>query len=473
MHILTHISKRVAGYKLPESRPKSTGLLIGLIIPAMMASLNFSMFSVVLPSVQDHYQIQADQTAWVFMAYLLPFVIFMPLYGRLGDGLGRRRLFLAGIAIFMVGTGLTLLAPSLGWLMAGWAIQGLGSAGIIPLSVAIITQLFPFNEWGKMIGTWSSVAPLMGIVGPLLGGLLIDTIGWQMVFVPVLIVGLVALPIARGKVPFRPGSGGLQPGFLRFFDWGGVALLGATMLMATLYASSRPITGVAALQDWRLLASALVFLGGFIYWEKGHINPFVPLDIFSNQTLRLASLIGLIRLFTMSGVVFLIPLYLRDVRGLTASAIGTMLTVHAVALLPTLRLGGLLADRWGSRWQVVGGLMVQAGVMVYFSFVPQAANIWWPVMGLVIHGLVGGSYVAALDRAAMGSVAPDQKGMAAGIYSMIRVSGFVFGTALIGVLLQNSLERLPTAVAAYQVVFWFIAGVAMMGGIGGLKLRLA
>ena len=83
----------------PGSRPQSSGLLVGLIIPAMMSSLNFSMFSVALPAIQEYYQIQADQTAWVFTAYLLPFVIFMPLYGRLGDGLGRRRLFLAGIVV--------------------------------------------------------------------------------------------------------------------------------------------------------------------------------------------------------------------------------------------------------------------------------------------------------------------------------------------------------------------------------------
>lgn len=437
-----------------------------------MASLNFSMFGVALPSIQDYYQLQADQTAWVFTAYLLPFIIFMPLYGRLGDGLGRRRLFLIGISIFMVGTALTLLSSSLELLMAGWAFQGLGAAGIIPLSMAIITQYIPFNEWGKTMGTWSSVAPLMGIVGPFLGGLLIDYIGWRMVFIPVLVVGLFALPVAIGKVPFMLSSVESQADFLRFFDWGGVALFGITLLTFMLYTSSRPITGVAALQDWRLLAIALVFLSGFIFWERRHTNPFVPLGIFTNQTFSLAAFTGLVRLFAMSGIVFLLPLYLRDVRSLNASATGVLLTVHAGALLATIRIGGLLADKWGSKWQVVGGLMVQAAVMVYFSFLPQSVPMWWIVMGLIFHGLVAGSYMSALDRGAMRSVAQDEKGMAAGLYSMIRVSGIVFGTALLGVLLHNSLERLSTPITAYQGVFWFIAGITMIGALSGMKLKL-
>jgi len=269
------------------------------------------------------------------------------------------------------------------------------------------------------------------------------------------------------------GSVESQSDFLRFFDWWGVSLFGVTLLFFMLYTSSRPITGVAALQDWRLLAIAVILLSGFIYWERRHINPFVPLGIFSDQTFSLAAFTGLIRLFAMSGIVFLLPLYLRDIHNLNASATGIMLTAHAGALLATIRMGGLLADKWGSKWQVVSGLMVQAVVMVYFSFLPQSAPIWWIVMGLIFHGLVAGSYMSALDRGAMRGISENQKGMAAGLYSMIRVSGIVFGTALLGVLLRNSLEQLNTTpLAAYQGVFWFIAGITVIGAITGTRLKL-
>lgn len=447
------------------------GLLIGLMVPTMLMALNIGMFGVAVPVIRSDFKIQADMAAWVVTAYSLPFMMFMPVYGRLGDILGKRRLFLAGIIIFLAGTVITLLAPGLGWLMAGRATQGLGGAGIVPLCIAIISQRFPPAERGKAMGTWNSVIPMTNLVGPYLGGLFIDHLGWRAIYAPILVAGAVAIVIVLRTMPAPANPIPLNSNFLRRFDWGGVLLLAGALTSLLFYASSRPITGVAPLQDWRLLASTVLFLMAFIYWEKQQANPFIALNIFANTTFSMASLCAGIRMFTMSGINFLIPLYLADVYGLSAAATGIVLTLHAGALFLVLRVGGQAADRWGSRWPVIVSMLVQTGMMVYLALLPAAASLWLVGLAIASHGLGAGLSLAALHRAAMARVSERQTGVAAGLYSMLRFGGSLFGTALGGVVLQSGLDRQLMPIEAYQMVFWFIAGVALIGTLLGFGLR--
>lgn len=396
-------------------------------------------------------------------------MMFMPLYGRLGDAFGKRRLFLIGIVIFLIGTVAAAFAPSLGWLMAGRAVQGIGTAGFVPLSMAIITQLFPAGERGTVMGTWNSALPLTGIVGPFLGGLLIDYIGWRAIFWPVLAVGLIAFVIVRRNIP--PLAGFAKPGFLQRFDWGGVVLLSASITSLLFYASSRPITGVAALRDWRLLLITILLFGTFVIWEKRQARPYVPLGIFRNVTFSLASLIAGIRMFTMAGIRFLIPLYLVDIYDLGAAAVGLVLTAHAIPLFLILRPGGQLADRWGSRRPVVFCLSIQTMAMVYLAFLPADAAAWMVIIGVLGQSLGAGLSLAPLHRASMMGIAIEQAGVAAGLYSMVRFAGTVFGTALSGVVLQYGLSSGGLPVEAYQQSFLFVAGVTLIGVVLGTRLK--
>jgi EmrB/QacA subfamily drug resistance transporter len=452
-------------------QPSKAGLLIGLMVPVMMTALNFSVFSVVIPTIRKEFQIEADQAAWLLTAYMLPFTIFMPLYGRLGDALGKRRLFLTGIAVFMLGTTLTLIAPNLVWLIAGWATQGLGAAGIAPLAMAIISQLVPVAERGRTLGTWSSTAPVMGIIAPVLGGLIIQYLGWRIIFGPVLLVGLIAFLAVWLKLPAIPGAEQTPFTFLRRFDWVGVALLTLAVTGLIFYTSSRPITGVAALQDWRLLILSLLFLASFITQERRRINPFVRLNIFAQRTFTVAALCSGIRLFALNGTAFVIPLYLTDIYHLPPATTGMILTIHSGALLLTLRLGGQWADRWGSRWLTIISLSTQAVLMLTFALFPAATSLWLICMALIIHGLGAGLSMAPLDRVALNKVSQEQAGVAAGLYNMIRIGGFVIGTALAGVILQYGLDTLAAPISAYQLSFACMAGVAFLGGLSSLGLK--
>ena len=444
-------------------------LLLALMAPSVMMVLNFSMFSVALPTIRDTFGIQADTTAWLLTIYTLPFMIFSPLYGRFGDGLGKQRVLLFGVVIFLLGTAITLLATNLSFLMVGRVIQGFGSAGFIPLSIAIISHHFPTNERGKALGTWNSVAPITSMIGPLLGGLLVARVNWRLVFGPVLIVGLVVLWVIPKYVPAKQNK--VQIDFLTTFDWGGVALLAMTVTALTFYLSSQSITGIIAFQDWRLLSLTLLLGGGMYFWEKRHSNPFVALHLFAYKTFSQASLCAATRMFAMGGIGFLMPLYLTDIHRLDAVSMGGMLTLHAGALLVTLRLGGQLADRWFSRWPVTVGLGVQGAAMVCLALWSDTTALWMIGSTIIGHGLGAGLSLAALHRVSMAQIPHEQTGTAAGLYSLIRFGGTVTGPALAGVVLQQGLNQLGMPIAAYQIIFWLIAGVAGLGVVLAWNLR--
>jgi EmrB/QacA subfamily drug resistance transporter len=431
------------------------------MLPAMLMPLTSSMADVALPTIRDQFAIQADMTAWVSTAFTLPFMVLMPVYGRLSDGVGKRRLILAGLLLFALGTAIILSATNLGWIMIGRAIQGIGSAGIMPLSIAFITAVFHSKERGEALGAWSSVGPLVGFLAPLGAGFVVEHWGWRSAFAPPLLFTVVTLVVVAQFVP--AGLSRVMPHFWRRFDWIGVLLLTAAVISFIFFVSSRPITGVAPLQDWRLLTVAVVLFALFIRWERGRENPFVVLDLFRRGTFTRASFCASMRMITMNGSSFLLPLFLVDVYGLTPTAVGGMLMIIPGAMALVVRYGGQMADRWGSRVPIVMGGVVQMTTMLILSQLPAQVSLWWLFFVLAGHGFGVGLMLAPLHHAAMRHITDSEAGSAAGLYSMVRFAGSAVGTALIGVLLQYFLDLgLPT-VDAYQNSYLFLAAISLIG----------
>ncbi len=452
---------RIPDEALPVPREVARRVLFSLMFPAMLMPLASSMANVALPTIRDQFAIRADMTAWVATAFTLPFMVFMPVYGRLSDGVGKRRLILAGLLLFTLGTAITLSATDLTWLMAGRAIQGFGTAGLVPLGIAFISSVFHPAERGEALGSWSSMGPMAGFISPLAAGFLVDHWGWRSAFAPPLIVGLLTIVIVARLVP--PGLSTIVPHFWRRFDWTGVGLLSTAVVSFLFFLSSRPITGVAPLQDWRLLAVTSTLFVLFVVWERRRANPFVLFSLFSRGHFTLASLVASMRMVVMGGSSFLLPLYLADVRGLGPTLTGVMLMLVPGAMFSVVRFAGRMADRWGSRTPVFAGGIVQMLVMLAFFMLPPAAPLWILFGILICQGLGVGLMLAPLHSAAMIDVSEEEMGAAAGQYSMIRFAGSTFGTALIGVLLQFNLDRGLLTVDAYQNVYLCLAGVAVLG----------
>lgn len=439
--------------------------------PAVVTGMNHHMFSVALPAVRDHFAIDADTTAWVAMSYTLPFMALMPLYGRLGDRLGKQRLLLLGTLLFLIGTMIVATAGSLAALLAGRFVQGFGSAGFVPLCIAIITQRFRPEERGRVMGAWNSVIPFAGLSLPFVAGLLVDALGWRAIYPPILLATVLAFVTIRRNI--QPLTQRIDVDYLRSFDWMGVLLLSGALTSLLFYTSSRPITGVPALQDLRLLVVWPALFGALILWERRRPHPYVNLSVFAKRTFSLSSLCAGLRMSLMTSISFLLPLYMSDIHASPASVIGILLTMQAGMLFLTSRAGGELADRWGSRLPVTVSMAGLIGVMLLLASLPASASLWLIFAAATGHGLLIGLSLAPLHRSAMQRIAEDEVGMAAGLYSMIRFAGQILGTAVAGVLLQRGLERYAAPIDAYQAVFYVFAGVALVATAVAWSLREA
>lgn len=458
--------------KTSESPPAAAatrsqwGLLIALMIPVGMATINMSMFGVALPTVRDTFAVEADMAAWLLAAYSLPFVIFMPLYGKLGDSLGKARLFQSGIVFFFAGSAICVLAGNLTQLLIGRVLQGMGTAGFYPLCMAIIAERFPAAQRGRAMGTWSSVAPGASTLGPLLGGYVVDHLGWNYVFVPSLLVALIALWVAYLRVPSqRPIHGaGLQA-----FDWLGAALLGSALVFVIFFLSSRTVTGVEPLRDWRLLAAAVGF--GLLFWRReGRApRPLVNFALYRRKNFGVASLAAGCRMVMMHTAMFLNVLFLTDVYGLKAIELGVFSTIISGAIFATTHWGGLLSDRVHSRLIVGISFTIQAcafaGLALFPLPLPGAAAL------MLTQALAGGAAMATLHRAALEDIPGEESGSAAGLYSTARMGGGVVGATMAGVGLQQALLFTPGPGEAYRLVFGGVAAISLASLAVALKLE--
>ena len=308
------------------------------------------------------------------------------------------------------------------------------------------------------MGTWSSVAPGAATLGPLLGGFAVDHFGWNYVFLPSLLVALIALWVAYRRVPSqRPISGvGLQA-----FDWLGAALLGGALVFATFYLSSRTVSGVEPLRDWRLLAAAVGF--GLLFWRReGRTpRPLVSFALYRRKNFGVASLAAGCRMVIMHTANFLNALFLTDVYGLDAIELGLFATIFTGAIFATTQFGGRLSDRMHSRWIVGSSFAIQICALAGLALFPL------PLLGaaalMLVQALGGGLAMEEIPMAESGS--------AAGLYSTARFGGGVVGATVAGVALQQALLFAPGPAEAYQWVFGAVATISLLSLVVAWKLQ--
>ena len=441
------------------------------MVPAVVLPLAGWMLSAALPVIRDDFGLNADVAAWIATAFSLPFMIFMPVYGRISDGLGKRRLLIGGITIFVLGSIIALFALNLPMLLVGRAVQGFGVAGLVPLSLALITETFPAGVRGRAMGMWGTIGPLTGVIGPVLAGFIVAAWGWRSAFVPPLLAAAVGIGVIYWMIP-SSGSA-IDPSFLRRFDWPGVALLSLTLTFLLFYLSSRPITGVAPLQDWRLLGLTLLFLAAFVRHENRRENAFLKLRILGYRQLVIASTAAMLRMMGLSGgLSFLMPLYLADVVQLTSTQTGFYLMLNPMAMVLVVRRAGSLSDRWGSRNSVMVGFSIVAAVMLAFSRLSTTPPQWLILLLLAVFGVGTGLMLASLHRAALNVIPEADLGTSSGIYSMIRFLGSAFGAAVGGILLQFYFDLADVSVlVAYQNTFLWFVGFAALGAVTAVFLN--
>ncbi|MGB9378939.1 MAG: MFS transporter [Mycobacteriales bacterium] len=444
----------------------------------LMIVLDATIVNVALPSIKADLHFRSSSLAWVVNAYLLAFGGLLMLAGRLGDLFGRRRIFLAGLAVFTTASAVCGLAASQAMLVIARFAQGAGGALTSAVVLGMIVTMFPEpREQAKAIGMFAFVASAGGAVGLLAGGILTETISWHWIFfvnVPVgVVVAAAAVRLVQPDVGLGIGAGADVPG----------AVLVTGALMLGVYTIVKPAAeeGWLAAQTLGLGAISAVLLVVFLVRQAHARSPLMPLELFSSRDLVGANLIQVIGAAGMFGTFFLGTLYLQNVQHYDAMQIG-------LAFLPvTLCMGTLsvkysekLIMRFGSRAVSLAGLVLIAVGLGLFAIAPAGADYptqLLPTMALL--GLGAGTCFPALVGLAMAGVKPEQAGLASGLVNTTAQVGGALGLAVLATLSTTRSEQLAATgssqvdalVGGYHLAFWIAAALTVAAlGIGATLL---
>ncbi|MEU5100062.1 DHA2 family efflux MFS transporter permease subunit [Streptomyces sp. NPDC020996] len=421
-------------------RSSPWGVLGVLCAGFFMTLLDTSIVNVAIPAVQADLNAGFDQILWVVNGYVLALAVLLIAAGRLGDRFGPKRLYVAGLVVFTVASALCGAATSADQLIAARVLAGIGAAMLGPQTFAFITMLFPPNRRGAAIGVWGMVAALSTVSGPLLGGVLVDALGWQWIFLVNVPIGVLGVILAVLVVPDP------RPGAHHRFDIPGMILMCLALFAISfgLLEGERYHWGTVAgpLSIWLLLALGGLLLAVFVLVQRvGNREPLVPLALFANRGFSVASATMLCFGFAMIGLALPMTIYLQFVLGLSPSTAGMTLAVASFASGLVAPIGGRLSDRMGRKPMLMLGLVAYAAGLTLLAVQAKVgAHPWQFVPALVITGLGVGCVFVLTANLAVGDLDPKLAGGASGVFNTTRQIGAVLGGSAIGALLQNRLS---------------------------------
>jgi EmrB/QacA subfamily drug resistance transporter len=412
-------------------------VLAGTILGSSVAFIEASVINVALPAIQSGLDATVGQMQWIASIYTLFLAALTLAAGSAGDRFGRRRVFALGLAILALASAAASVAGTAGQLIVARAVQGIGSALLVPNSLSLLSAAFRKAERGRAIGTWSAATALTSSGGPILGGFLVDTASWRSVFVLVVPLALVTLAITLLRVPdVRIGK--QRPAI----DWRGAGLataaLGALIFgIITLPSGSRALVA---------LGIGLAVLLAFAWHERHTPAPMTPPHLFRSPTFVGANLLTLVLYFALTGVFFVLPFLLVRVHGYSATATGAAYLPFALLVGGLSRWSGGLADRLGPRPPLVVGPLVTAVGFLLFAPPGLDGGYWrsfFPPMVLVGIGMA--ITVAPLTSTVMSAVDDSETGVASGVNNTVARVAALLAVAIVGLI---ALEVFGRALAA-------------------------
>jgi MFS transporter, DHA2 family, methylenomycin A resistance protein len=421
---------------------------IGSMCLAMfMVLLDNTVVNVALPSISEDVGSSVSGLQWIVNAYTLLFASLMLTAGTLGDLYGRKRVVLGGLGLFTLASVLCGLAPSVELLVAARALQGVGAAALLPTTLAIITATFPDRrERAQAIGIWAGVSALALAAGPVVGGVLVDSLGWQSIFFVNLPVGVAAYAVARRVVR---GDGGRRPaGSGRRVDLPGQLLAVAALGSVTFALIEGPGRGWGSPLIAGLLAVAAVAGAAFLAVERRSPDPMLPLRLFRDRTFSAAVAVAGLAFFGVLSMLFFLSLFFQNVQGYSALETGLRFLPLEGAIVVVAPLAGRVAGRVGSRWLMAAGMgMAGAALLLLVRLQPgtEYAGVWW---NLTLLGVGMGITMAPATAAIMGSVESGRAGVASAVSNTSRQVGAVFGIAVLGAVLASHTRALADAALA-------------------------
>jgi EmrB/QacA subfamily drug resistance transporter len=405
-----------------------------------MTLLDLTIVNIAIPNMIALLHASLDDILWVINSYALVLAVLLITAGRLGDIVGQRTMFTAGVVIFTAASAACGLAPGPGWLIAFRAFQGLGAAVLMPQTLAIITMVFPPERRGAAFGVWGAVAGVATIAGPTLGGLLVTAFDWRYIFFINLPVGVAVVVLATMLIP------DIHTNRKHSLDIAGVLLASAALLAICygLVEGQRYNWGTVSsfITIPMVIGLGIVLLAIFLLVQatRQDREPLVPFALFRNRNFSLMNWVAATLTIAMMGIFLPLTIYLQSVLGFSALKAGLALAPASLVSMFVAPLAGRLTDRVGGKYILLTGLTLFGVGMGWIALSAQTSSSALDFLApLIVAGFGMGCIFAPLSTVAMQDVKPEVAGAASGMLNTTRQVGAVIGTAAVGALLQNRL----------------------------------
>ena len=435
-------------------------------IALFMVVLDNLVVSTALPVIRVDLGASIEELEWTVNAYTLTFAVFLLTGAALGDRFGRRRMFATGIALFTAASAAAALAPTIDALIVARAIQGMGGALVMPLTLTILSTAFPAERRGVALGMWGAVGGIAVASGPLVGGLVIEGISWQWIFWLNVPVGIALAPLALLRLRETYGTD-------RALDLPGLALVSAGLLGLVWGLVNGNADGWTSPRILAALGLGAILLAAFVRWELRARTPMLPMRFFRSRTFAAANTASLLMTFGMFGSIFLLTQFFQTAQG--HSPLQAALRVLPWTLMPMIvaPIAGALSDRIGGRLLLASGLGLQALGLAWNAAVTEAGVGYASLVGpFVISGIGMGLFFAPLANVVLGSVARDQEGKASGANNAVREVGGVLGVAVLASIFSQAggYGTAETFVDGLVPAMYVGAGVVGLGALAALIL---
>ena len=447
---------------MTQNRSRWTLALAGLGL--FMTALDNMVVTTALPAMRQSLHGSLSDLEWTVNAYLLAFACLLLTGAALGDRFGRRRMFCVGLTVFTAASAAAALSPSIGFLIAARVVQGAGAALVLPLSLTLVSAAFPPEKRSGAIGIWGAVGGLSAASGPVLGGLVTQSINWHWIFWINVPVGLALIPLSAARLDESYGRRAR-------LDLGGLALAGAGLLGLTWGLVRANSVGWGSAEVIGTLGAGVVLLAGFCWWEHRISEPMVSLSLFRRIEFTTASAVSFAMYGGVFGALFLMTQFLQTAQHHSPLQAGIRLLPWSAAAVVVAPIAGKLADRYGNRPFMTAGLVLQAAGLAWIAAVARTdlgyGELWAP---LLLCGIGLALVLPTASAEVMRSVPMSEAGVASGTSGALRQLGGVFGVALMAaVFARKGVYTSPAAFAeGFRAALWVAVGLSIAGVLSAL-----
>ena len=456
------------------SAPRAGWTLAIVSIALFMTALDNLVVGVALPSIRIDLGGSIESLEWTVNAYTLAFAVLLITGAALGDRFGRKRMFVIGMSIFTGASALAAVAPSIDSLIAARAVQGMGAAFVLPLTLTLLSEAFPAEKRGMALGVWAGVSGLGVALGPFVGGAVVEGMNWQWIFWLNVPIGLVLAPLAWRKLTESYGPADK-------LDLRGLALVGVGLFGLTFGIVRATALGWTSTTVLASIIAGVVLIIAFIAWELRAPAPMLPMRFFRSRGFAASNGVSFAMFFGVFGAIFLLSQFFQTAQGYGPLEAGVRTLPWTAMPMLVAPIAGLLSDRIGSRPLMVAGLGLQAIAMAWLAAVtsPDVAYSTL-VVPFILAGTGMALVFAPTANAVLSSVRPEEAGQASGATNAIRELGGVMGVAVLAsVFSASGSYASPQAFTDGIVAALPIAAVVLAIGavlalfVPGLKARRA